>query len=364
MLISAVASFMAVWKVSAKSLADCVACVTGATRGIGRGIALGLAEQGATVYVTGRSINPDVLTEKNLGGTLLDLVDEMNSLGGRGIAVKVDHKQDQEVKNLFEQIERDSGKLNILVNNAFQVPSVNEDGEDIDSYEYLFRDFWEQPGWFWDQVIDVGLRSHYVASCYATPLLIKTKKMEQKRAPLIVQISSFGGITYSFNVAYGVGKAGVDRLTRDMQVELDPHGVQCVSLYPGIVRTERMKDILDSGDWEKRSELATPQIFVESPMLSGKVIAALYSSEDGYQEKQKGKVCVTAEIAKRYNIIDPHSGIIPPSIRSLKFLIPSVLLANIDKDKRPAIQEQIISWSPDILLPMFVMAEPRPKSQK
>lgn len=150
------------------------------------------------------------------------------------------------------------------MNNAFQVPSPPDGSTDK---SLLFRDYWEQPGWFWDQFINVGLRSHYVASCYAHPLMQRTESAHYSgssgvgsQQPLVAHVSSFGGVSYSFNVAYGVGKAGVDRLARDMQIELQRSGsaVRCVSLYPGIVRTERMREILDSGEWEARTSFATP----------------------------------------------------------------------------------------------------------
>ena len=119
------------------------------------------------------------------------------------------------------------------------------------------------------------------------------------------------------------------------------------------------------GEWESRSDLATPGIFIESPELTGNAIAALYvnsqnDSDTGYLDKMSGKICITAEIARRYQLIDPISGIIPPSIRSLKFLLPSIILAQIkNPQQRAALQDFIISCSPDILLPMSVMAEPR-----
>ena len=267
------------------SLAGKVVCVTGGSRGIGRGIALGLAEHGATVYVTGRSMDDASVTESELGGTVRSVCAEIDALGGRGIPMKVDHADDSQVADLFRDIEAQAGRLDILVNNAFQVPCNPRTGKS--ETEFLFRNYWEQPGWFWDQVINVGLRSHYIASCYATPLMLRTAaqfycadtnvrdddindnrgsdgrspplpsiRPQQQKRPLIAHVSSFGGASYSFNVAYGVGKAGVDRMAKDMHIELEKHhasqvqqqrshpAVACISLYPGIVRTERMREIL------------------------------------------------------------------------------------------------------------------------
>ena len=191
------------------------------------------------------------------------------------------------MKCLFDKIELEQGRLDILINNAFQIPT-RPDG--VFDKNLLFRDFWEQPGWYWDALINVGLRSHYISSCYAVPLMRKMRPSQRK--PLIVHISSFGGVSYSFNVAYGVGKAGVDRMARDMNHELSKLGIICVSLYPGVVRTERMQEILDSGDWRRKTGLELPQVFVESPQLTGKAIAALYvqGNEDGYLNEVAGKV--------------------------------------------------------------------------
>ena len=119
-----------------------------------------------------------------------------------------------------------------------------------------------------------------------------TKPLHPHRKPLIVHISSFGGTSYSFNVAYGVGKAGVDRMARDMNQELSKLGIVCLSLYPAVVRTERMAGVLDSGVWRDKTGLELPKSFVESPQLTGQVIAALYdrSAADGFLQKVAGKV--------------------------------------------------------------------------
>lgn len=211
-----------------------VACVTGASRGIGRGLAIALAKCGATVYITGRSLHPSVTTEKELGGSLQEVVEEVQAMGGggRAVPVAVDHRDDQQVRRLFEKIAKDQGRLDILVNNAFQLPSALAEDQ-------LFQPFWQLPAdEVWDSVMAVGLRSHYVSSHYALPLLQQTASSSTSASvsrPLIVHISSFGGATYSFNVAYGVGKAGVDRLAKDMAHELNQHclPIDCIALYPG-----------------------------------------------------------------------------------------------------------------------------------
>ncbi|MBK7580350.1 MAG: SDR family NAD(P)-dependent oxidoreductase [Myxococcales bacterium] len=173
-----------------------LALVTGASRGVGRGVALALGDAGMTVVVTGRTLEGS--------RSVRDTADEVTRRGGRGIALRCDHANDDDVRQVFRRIEAELGRLDVLVNDMFQIPS-----------EPMFGvPFWEQSLSLWDQMHRVGLRSHYVASVLAAPLMIP-----QKRG-LIANISSFGGAGFQLNVAYGVGKAGVDRLARDMAHDL------------------------------------------------------------------------------------------------------------------------------------------------
>ena len=360
-----------------------VALVTGGSRGIGQGIAKSLANDGFVVYVTARSDRKDTITEKNLGGSLDELMDSINAKNkGMIIGLKCDHRIDNDIEQAIKTIESNHGRLDILVNNAFQVPS-NENDPDL-----LFRNFWEdgQDGVFWDSVINVGLRSHYMTSRYAVPLMNHTIQKEnsnnnskEKINPVIFHISSFGGVSYSFNIAYGVGKCGVDRLAKDMAKELKPFNISCVSLYPGIVRTERMVNIIDSGEWMKRTGLYTPPEYIESPMLTGRVISTLYNNQREQQQQTQeqtpgdnqekhqnliksnnGNILVVAETAKLLNIED-ITGYRPPSIRSTKFLIPGVILGKY-KEKLPKfIQQAILKYSPDILLSFSFMAGGTPE---
>ncbi|MGK7886286.1 MAG: SDR family NAD(P)-dependent oxidoreductase, partial [Crocosphaera sp.] len=139
-----------------------VALVTGATRGIGKGIAIGLGEAGATVYITGRTLNSE--SSNNLSGTLLETEKAVNEAGGNCIAVQVDHSDDEQVKLLFERIKNEqNGQLDILVNNVFSgVQAIsNASGQP----------FWKHDPSLWDTINNVGLRSHYVASIFAARLM-------------------------------------------------------------------------------------------------------------------------------------------------------------------------------------------------
>ena len=243
------------------------------------------------------------------------------------------------------------------MNNAFQAPQPHNGVFDPD---LLFRDFWEQPPWFWDSLHRVGLRSHYVASHFAFGLMRATRQADSSCTPLIVHISSFGGVSYSFNVAYGAGKAGVDKLARDMAVELRGEGISCVSLYPGVVRTERMTDFLDGGEWTRRTGLAALPSCTESPVFSGRVIAALFEETQRRGCRDSGRVVVAAEAAKALGVRD-IDGNLPPSIRSLRFLIPALVLGG-ERELPAPLKSLLLHLSPDILLPMSAM-EGGPRNQ-
>ncbi len=254
-----------------------VAVVTGASRGVGKGIALGLGEAGATVVITGRSLEDK---GGDRPGTIQATADEVTAIGGKGIAMRCDHANDAEVVDLFARVRRELGRVDILINNAFTAPDKPIfDGK-----------FWEYPVGLWDQLMHVGCRGHYVCSHTVAPMMI-----EQKRG-LIVNVSSFAGMSYVFNVAYGVGKAAVDRMAKDMAVELAPVGVTAVSLWPGVVRTEYLQAV------SARGEVPFGLRNGESPQLSGRAVA--HFAADPSREKRNGEVLIVAELAKHYGFTD------------------------------------------------------------
>jgi dehydrogenase/reductase SDR family protein 1 len=266
-----------------KPLEGQIAIVTGASRGVGKGIALGLGEAGATVYVTGRSVERGALP-----GTIGETAAEVTALGGRGIAVACDHGIDVEVAALFDRVRAEqSGRLDILVNNAFAVPEGK-----------LVAPFWELPIEQWDVMHRVGLRSHYVAAWHAA------KTMIGQQRGLVVNVSSFGAKIQAVNVAYGVGKAGVDRMTRDMGRELKPHGVTVISLWPGIVKTERL--LLDA------DRIGLDPTNGESPLLSGRAVAAI--AADPAMLTKTGQPQIVAELAVEYGFTEAD-GTVPKSLR-------------------------------------------------
>lgn len=269
--------------------------VTGATRGIGKGIAAMLSKAGATVYITGRTVNPE-------------LQQEINSFGGKCFTVQCDHGKDDEVEKVFEKIKNEqNGKLDILVNNAFGGVSVIT--------ENMKKKFYEQPISVWDSVNNVGLRSNYVAAYFAAKMMIPNKQ------GLIVNISSFGGLRYLFNIPYGVGKAANDRMMADMAVELKKHNIAAVSLWPGAVLTENTNDLLSGkfGDFaSKESSKVFEKGYCEDPTFTGKAIVAL--GIDKNIMKKSGHILVVAELAREYGFKDV-GGKQPLSMRQVKYLM-------------------------------------------
>jgi NAD(P)-dependent dehydrogenase (short-subunit alcohol dehydrogenase family) len=264
-----------------------VAVVTGASRGAGKGIALALAETGATVYITGRTRNEG---DSSLPGSVATTAKEVDARGGTGIPVVCDHADDGEVAALFEQVADEYGRLDILVNNAFAIP----DG--ITSR----RPFWQKS---LDQqvVLDVGLRSTYVASYFAAPLLVNGGR-------LVVNTSSFGGTCYMHGPAYGAVKAGVDKMAHDMAEDFRPFDVAVISLWMGMLRTERTEALFTSND-HRYAELTQ---HAESAEFPGRIIAALAASPD--RMSYSGGVHVGAELAVALGVSDTD-GRQPPSHR-------------------------------------------------
>lgn len=261
-----------------KDLKGRVAVVTGASRGIGKGIAEGLGEAGATVYVTGRS-ESDARPPAAL--TVQATAESVTAFGGQGIPAVVDHNDDDQVEALFERVAEEQGRLDVLVNNVYQIPSPPA----------LSGGFWEHPISIWDEQCGVGLRGYYVASVFAAPLMIA------QRSGLIVNISSRGGREYVFSTSYGVGKAGVDRMARDMAIELADYGCAALSLSPSKVKTEFILDMVAQGKMQLDPELA------QSVRFSGRCVAAL--AMDPKIMERSGGVYTVSELAEAYGFTDP-----------------------------------------------------------
>ena len=272
-----------------------VAVVTGASRGAGKGIALALGATGMTVYVTGRSTGVSLgrLRDTVLPGTILETAAQITALGGRGVAVACDHRDDAAVQAAFERVASESGRLDILVNNAASIhDALIEPGA-----------FWEKPLELAD-ILDVGLRSAYVASYFAAPLMVRAQR------GLIAFTSSFGASCYMHGPAYGAQKVGVDKFAADMAVELAAHGVAAVSLWLGPQLTERTAAAARSRP-EQYAEFLRQG---ETPQFNGRIIYAL--ARDPALRSLSGQTLISAEVARRYGITE-EGGREPPSYREL-----------------------------------------------
>ena len=274
------------------SLSGKVAVVTGASRGVGKGIAFALAEQGATVYVTGRTVAPG---SYSLPGTVGETAMEVERRGGKGIAVQVDHGQDDQIAALFEQVKREQRRLDILVNNAFSLP------EDLTQPQ----PFWEKPLSNL-QMFDVGLRSNFIAAWHAAKL------MAPQRSGLIVATSGYVGVTYTYGVVFGTCKSGVDRMARDMAIELKPHNVTSLSMWLGLTFTERAERNLGR-DPAMKSQTVTNPLVGSSVEFPGRVIVAL--AKDPNILRRSGGTFIAAELAREYGVTD-IDGKVPPSLRA------------------------------------------------
>jgi NAD(P)-dependent dehydrogenase (short-subunit alcohol dehydrogenase family) len=256
-----------------------VAVVTGASRGIGKGCALELGAAGATVYVTARSVRED---DHPLPGTIGATADEVTAAGGTGVAVALDHRDDDAVEALFQRVLDEHGRLDVLVNNAFIVTNELTSG----------KPFWEVPVSNWDDMIDIGTRSAYVASVFAA------RAMVDAGAGLIVNVSSSGAEEYAWQVAYGVGKCALDRITADTAHELTPHGVSVVSVWPGFVRTERIDLGVAAGLLPESLDLSTS----ESPRFVGRAVVALATDPD--VARWTGRAVPARDLADEYGFTD------------------------------------------------------------
>lgn len=267
-----------------------IAVVTGGSRGAGAGIAHALGSHGCTVYVTGRT---EAAGSSTLDGTINETAELVTAAGGNGIPVRVDHADDEQVKALFDRIAEERGGLDILVNNA----AVIRD-------EMMGRTkFWQEPLYVMD-TLNVGLRSSYVATVYAAPLLLARPK------GLVVLTSSSGGVHYAFGPAYGVPKAGTDKMAADMAYDFREFGVAAVSIWMGSLLTQRVRKII-AGNPDKFGHILET---AETPELTGHVIWALYQDPDLMEHS--GQTLIGAELAAKYGIRDEDDRQ-PPSYRDL-----------------------------------------------
>ncbi|MBR0757469.1 SDR family NAD(P)-dependent oxidoreductase [Bradyrhizobium jicamae] len=251
--------------------------VTGASRGLGRGVARQFGRLGATVYVTSRASSAVLLAETAA---------EVTAGGGKGVAVPMDQHDPTAVEALFRRIREETGKLDILVNNAAAVaPELARPGA-----------FWEKPLAVGD-IIEVGLHTNYMAAYFAAPLMVEC------RQGLIANISFYGAVTYFHGPAYGAAKAGTDKMSFDMALELRAHDVACISLWPGFVYSDELAKFAETLPKDRLPPTlaaALPQF--ERPEFTALVLNALH--DDPKLMELSGQALIGAELGQRYGLRD------------------------------------------------------------
>ena len=268
------------------ALSGKVVLVTGASRGIGRGIACALGEEGATVYVTGRTVSPG---QHPLPGTLSETVAEVNARGGRGIAAQMDLADDEQIAAVFHRIREEQGRLDVLVNNAMAIPDAMTQRVG----------FWEKPLDEWE-IWDTGMRAAFICAWHAARIMVP------QGSGLIAALSGYVGVTYTYDVLFGTTKTATDRMMRDMAHELAGTGVTAVSLWQGFTYTERAQENLKAvaGMAQQLNSAAG-----SSPEFPGRVIAAMM--KDPELATRSGGTFINAELAAEYGVTDKDGRTIP-----------------------------------------------------
>jgi NAD(P)-dependent dehydrogenase (short-subunit alcohol dehydrogenase family) len=275
----------------ADELAGKVALVTGASKNIGKGIALEVGASGAITYLSARTV-------EDVPGQLASLARtaaEIEAAGGTAIPVACDHTDDAQVEAVFDRIRTEQGRLDLVVNVASP-----------DFSEMVGVPFWELPFQHMSNCLDIGPRSDYVT----TALAARTMMIEQGSG-VVINISSHGAETYLLSVPYGVGKAAIDRVTRDTAFELQPHGIAVVSLWPGLVLTEGLlANTVETEDG--RRELHGLDIsFGETPKFNGLAVVAL-AADPAIMERTGGSFW-SASLAREYGFTE-DDGHLPPEM--------------------------------------------------
>ncbi|CAH8508251.1 unnamed protein product [Dicrocoelium dendriticum] len=317
------------------SLRERVCVVTGASRGIGKAVAVALGQSGATVYITGRTINGQSRGTCKVSGCLKETAQLIEDLGGKAIPVAVDHSDDSQVAGLFSRIRREQGgRLDVLVNSAYSAS------------DYLITEavpesvYWEpstvarSPSEEWDLVNRVGLRNAYTCCVLATRLMVECRSRQHltngESTPalidlptgVIINLSSIGGTQRLFNVLYCVGKSALDRMSMEMARDLRRRNVDVavISLLLGPIQTETVLAALESGS-APRFITDAVRVGLDMPLeLPGEIVCSLVDQSRQALISQSGKCLFGTELARKFRLRD-RNGKYPKSPLAVKSLL-------------------------------------------
>ncbi|WP_066188164.1 SDR family NAD(P)-dependent oxidoreductase [Gracilibacillus timonensis] len=273
-----------------KPLEGKIALVTGASRGAGRGIAIELAQAGATVYLTGRSTKHKSIN--NWPGTIDDTASKITSDGGNAIAVRCDHTKDVETEAVIDKIRQEQGKLDILVNNVWGAHDLGVEA----------KPFWQLSLKNWETMFTAGVRAQLATNYFAVPLL---RKSEQA---LIIHTTFWDDNKYTGQFYYDLAKQALIRMSYGLSIELKPENIAVIAVSPGFMRTELVLQYhaSDEENWQEAEDLSR----TETPHYVGKGVAAL--AGDPTRLEKTGRVFRSADLAKMYQFTDIDGRFIPP----------------------------------------------------
>jgi NAD(P)-dependent dehydrogenase (short-subunit alcohol dehydrogenase family) len=267
-----------------------IALVAGATRGAGRGIAQALGEAGYTVYCSGRSTRAHAATPGR-SENIDDTADMVTARGGQGIAVQTDHRDPSQVRALIERIEKEQGRLDVLVNDIWG-------GDSWTDWWWKITRFWEIPIEKGLSVIETAVTTHIITAHFAIPLMLKSKP------GLIVEITDGDGYYYRGQFYYDYVKTTVIRMAMAWAHELRKHRIASVAITPGFLRSESVLDTfrVKEENWRDATKRHPEFAESETPMFVGRAIAALAS--DPHLMARSGRVFNSVELARKYGITD------------------------------------------------------------
>ncbi|MFJ3912816.1 SDR family oxidoreductase [Streptomyces vinaceus] len=276
-------------------LAGRVALVAGATRGAGRAQAVELGRAGATVYVTGRTTRTRASEVGRTTETIEETAELVTAAGGAGIAVPTDHLDEQQVRALAGRIEREQGRLDILINDLWG-------GEHLLVRSVFGKKSWETPLADGLRILELGARSHVITAALLLPLLIRSD------APLHVEVTdgtAHFNRRYRENMYYDLAKNAPIRLAFGLGQELAEYGGAAVAVSPGFLRSEQMLAHFGVGENNWRDAVATDPVFAiaESPWFLARAVAALAADPDR-AAKWNGKSTSSSELARTYGVRD------------------------------------------------------------